>query len=209
MAFAPGCQADIEICLQQDSSLCGLSVDLVRAFNFIPRQHSFALPEHLGVPTVVLKPWKSFLSGCTRAFRIHDALSIATTSTWDMPEGDALSVFAVVQLNFLWHIYQKQFCPSVRACSFVDNLSLIASEPADLASGYMCLSSVFELWNLEIDLNKSYCWALTSTARQSMQRFPMKLVYSASELGGSLSFAKRTNHGLQVQRSNRLMARWL
>ncbi len=202
-------QADIELCLQHDSPLCGLSVDLVRAFNFIPRQHSFALAEHLGVPDVVLRPWKSFLGGCTRAFRIHETLSKATTSCCGMPEGDALSVYAMVQLNFVWHIYQKQFCPSVRACSFVDNLSLTASRPSELASGYMCLTSFFELWNLQIDLDKSHCWALTSDDRRLLQRFPMKLVYSAPELGGSLSYSKRTGHGLQAQRCNRLVSRWL
>ncbi len=194
--FVPGCepaqlwlllQAGVELGLQQNSPCCGLSVDLVRAFNFIPRQHSFALAEHLGVPDTVLRPWQSFLTGCTRAFRIHDVLSMATTSTCGMPEGDALSVYAMVQLNFVWHIYQKQFCPSVRACSFVDNLTLVAAEPSELASGYMCLTSFFDLWNLRVDLSKSYCWALTVDARRSMQRFPMKLVHSASELGRCFS----------------------
>ena len=32
-------------------------------------RHSFALAEHLGVPSIVLTPWKAFLQGCTRAFK--------------------------------------------------------------------------------------------------------------------------------------------
>ena len=215
--FVPGCepsqlwlllQAEIECNLQQQQAMCGLSVDLVRAFNFIPRQHSFALAQHLGVPSTVLTPWKAFLGCCTRAFKIHDALSVATHSSCGMPEGDALSVYAMVQLNFVWHIYQKQFCPSVRACSFVDNLSLTATHPSDLAVGYSCLCSFFELWNLQIDLGKSYCWSLSSDDRLSMSRFPMKLVYSASELGGCLSFCKRMHHGLQRLRAFRFASRW-
>lgn len=216
--FVPGCepsqlwlllQAEIECNLQQQQAMCGLSVDLVRAFNFIPRQHSFSLAQHLGVPSRVLAPWKAFLGNCTRAFRIHDALSLATQSSCGMPEGDALSVYAMVQLNFVWHIYQKQFCPSVRACSFVDNLSLTATRPSDLAAGYSCLCSFFELWNLQIDLDKSYCWALLPDDRSSMSRFPMKVVYSASELGGCLSFCKRLHHGLLQRRSDRFASRWL
>ena len=215
--FVPGCepsqlwlllQAEIECSLQQNQAMCGLSVDLVRAFNFIPRQHSFALAHHLGVPASVLTPWKAFLGRCTRAFKIHDVLSDATTSTCGMPEGDALSVYAMVQLNFVWHIYQKQFCPSVRACSFVDNLSLTASQPSDLALGYSCLCSFFELWNLQIDLGKSYCWSLSSGDRSALRRFPMKLVYSAPELGGSLSFCRRLYNGLQLLRSQRFATRW-
>ena len=216
--FVPGCepsqlwlvlQAEIECCLQQTEDKCGLSVDLIRAFNHIPRQHSFALAQHLGVPFTVLTPWKAFLGGCTRAFKIHDVLSESTISTCGMPEGDALSVYAMVQLNLVWHIYQKQFCPSVRACSFVDNLSLTAARPADLAQGYSCLCSFFELWNLQIDLEKSYCWSLSTADRSSLRRFPMKMVYAAPELGGSLSFCRKKHHGLQLLRSQRFSSRWL
>ena len=216
--FVPGCepsqlwlvlQAEIECCLQQTEDTCGLSVDLIRAFNHIPRQHSFALAQHLGVPFTVLTPWKAFLGGCTRAFKIHDVLSESTISTCGMPEGDALSVYAMVQLNLVWHIYQKQFCPSVRACSFVGNLSLTAARPADLAQGYSCLCSFFELWNLQIDLEKSYCWSLSTADRSSLRRFPMKMVYAAPELGGSLSFCRKKHHGLQLLRSQRFSSRWL
>ena len=50
--FLPGCeptqlwlllQAEIEVSLQSNSPLCGLSSDLTMAFNFSPRQHTFAL----------------------------------------------------------------------------------------------------------------------------------------------------------------------
>ena len=83
-------QAEIETSMQHDRDLCGLSVDLVRAFNFIPCQHSFCLAEHLGVPNRVILPWRCFLSRCTRAFRVHDTLSGAITSCCGMPEGDAV-----------------------------------------------------------------------------------------------------------------------
>ena len=201
-------QAEIETSMQHDSDLCGLSVDLVRAFNFIPRQHSFCLAEHLGVPNRVMLPWRCFLSRCTRAFRVHDTLSDAITSSCGMPEGDALSVFAMAQLDFAWHIYQRHFSPSVRACSFVDNLTLVAEKPSDLAQGYSCLVTFFELWNLRVDLDKSYCWSLSSQDRVSLRRFPMQLVYSASELGGGLSFCRRKYHDLQLKRCNKLFPRW-
>ena len=216
--FMPGCepsqlwlvlQAEIETAMQHDRDLCGLSVDLVRAFNFIPRQHSFGLAEHLGVPFRVIAPWRCFLTHCTRAFRVHDTLSSSTTSCCGMPEGDALSVFAMAQLDFAWHIYQKHFSPSVRACSFVDNLSLVAEKPSDLAQGYSCLVTFFELWNLQVDLTKSYCWSLSPLDRASLRRFPMQMVHSASELGGGLSFCRRKYHDLQLKRCNKLASRWI
>lgn len=41
-------QAQVETSLQDGSIWCGLSTDLVRAFNNIPCQHSFRLAEHIG-----------------------------------------------------------------------------------------------------------------------------------------------------------------
>jgi hypothetical protein len=74
--FLPGCKAaqlwtilqgEVECSLQGAQPLCGLSTDLIRAFNNIPRQHIFALAQHLGVPSKVLQPW--------RLDRVHVPLS--------------------------------------------------------------------------------------------------------------------------------------
>ena len=88
--FMPGCepsqlwlvlQAEIECALQSGEAKSGLSTDLTRAFNFIPRQHTFALALHLGVPLQIVHPWRSFLASCTRAFEVRGTLSLSTTST--------------------------------------------------------------------------------------------------------------------------------
>ena len=48
-------QSEIELALQTGTALCGFSTDLIRAFNHIPRQQTFQLAEHLGVPQRVLQ----------------------------------------------------------------------------------------------------------------------------------------------------------
>jgi hypothetical protein len=163
--FMPGCepsqlwlalQAEIERTLQVHGDLRGLSTDLTRAFNFIPRQHSFSLAEHLGVPERITVPWRLFLDHCTRAFDVRGHLSSCTTSSCGLPEGDAMSVFGMVQLSFAWHLYMRAYSPSIRALSFVDNLSLLASVPGLLATGLACVIEFFRLWNMAIDVSKSY-----------------------------------------------------
>ena len=215
--FMPGCestqlwlllQAEIECSLQTGQPLCGLSTDLTRAFNFIPRQHTFTLAQHLGVPTRIISPWRGFLASCTRAFEIRGVLSDATCSTCGMPEGDALSVFGMTQLCFAWHLYMRAYCPAIRSMSFVDNLSLLAAVPGALAHGLACLVEFFKLWNLAIDRSKSYCWALTAEGRQQMAALPLARVDHAHELGGVLSFTKRRFTGLQQKRIASLPAKW-
>ena len=215
--FLPNCetsqmwlvlQGEIETMLQSGEPLCGLSTDLVRAFNNVPRQHSFALAEHLGVDDRVLRPWQLFLSGCTRAFDIRGVLSPSQTSNCGLPEGDAMSVYAMTQLCFAWHLYQRAYCPSVRSLSFVDNLSLVSPTPALLIQAFACLQAFFQLWNLTLDLNKSYCWALTAPHRLLLAAMPMQRVDHAHELGGVLSFTKRHFTGLQVARFDALQPKW-
>eukprot|EP00438_Fugacium_kawagutii_P034760 Skav225372 [mRNA] locus=scaffold329:102549:105833:- [translate_table: standard] len=215
--FVPGCeaaqlwlvlQAEIEQSLQADGSLCGLSTDLVRAFNHVPRQHTFALAEHLGVPSCVLVPWQSFLTNCTRAFMIHGCLSSATKSSCGLPEGDALSVFGMLQLDFAYHVYMRCFCPQVRALSYVDNLSLTAVAVSDLVQGLACLQRFLSLWHLDLDAGKSYCWAVTTAQRKQLSQLPFMAVSQAGELGGSLTFSRRHYVGSFKMRAERLGPRW-
>eukprot|EP00435_Cladocopium_sp_Y103_P056205 s2024_g18.t2 len=215
--FMPGCepsqlwlvlQAEVETALQASHSLCGLSTDITRAFNFIPRQHTFKLAEHLGVPSRITRPWSAFLDKCTRAFDVRGHLSECTTSTCGMPEGDAMSVYGMTQLCFAWHLYMRAYSPSIRSLSFVDNLSLISSAPGFLAHGLACIIEFFRLWNMAIDAGKSYCWALTDVHRKQLRAFPFQRVDHATELGGILSFTRRHFTGLQQKRIGRLSSRW-
>ena len=108
--FVPGCepsqlwavlQGEIECALQADQPLCGLSTDLIRAFNNIPRQHTFGLAAHLGVPSTVTRPWRSFLNTCTREFELRGALSIPPTSSCGLPEGGCSPIlFSWLATNF-------------------------------------------------------------------------------------------------------------
>ena len=215
--FAPHCetsqlwmsiQGEVESSLQDGMDFCGLSTDLVKAFNYIPRKHSFALAEHLGMPPKILHPWRSFLEQCTRSFSIRNCLSDSTTSTSGVPEGDAMSVYAMVQISFAFHRYMKMLRPSVAAYSYVDNLTLTAHHPFLLSLGFSGLVEFFRLWNLKVDLAKSYCWTPCSKFKRLMSLLGMKRVDSAAELGGALSFTRRKFTGVSLERIAKLDGTW-
>ena len=69
---------------------------------------------------------------------------VKVPSTCGLPEGDALSVYAMVQLNLAWHCYMQAFAPQVRSLSFVDNLAVVASQP-DLLTAGLVIKSTFWL----------------------------------------------------------------
>ena len=134
--------------------------------------------------------------------------SPTTTSCCGLPEGDALSVFAMVQLNLAWNLYMRAFCPQVGALSFVDNFALVANVVEHLLAGLASLVEFFRLWNLQVDSAKSYYCALTTGARKQLALLPFRTVTSATELGGVLSFTKRHWSGQQLKKPMALETRW-
>ena len=215
--FVPNCetsqlwmalQGAIETTLQDGSDFCGLSTDLVRAFNHIPREASFYLASRIGVPANILRPWKSFLDNCTRAFSVRGCLSSATKSTAGMPEGDALSVYAMVQLSLVFHTYMRLLIPSVTAYSYVDNLTLTALHPFLLGLGLAGLEEFFSLWGMSIDKAKSYCWTTQPKFRSLLKILGLTREDAMTELGGVLSFSTRQYTGLPIRRLAKLESLW-
>ena len=203
-----GLQADLEQLSQAQGSLHGVCTDLQKAFNHIPRPQTAILAEHLGVPQRILRPWMSFLSSCTRSFQVRDTLSSAITSTVGMPEGDALSVYAMVQLDLAWRTYLMVFQPAVQSWSFVDNLTWTSPSTGETAAALVGTRTFFHLWNLELDDAKTYAWSTDRTAHKQLQGLGLQTVQSAMELGGLMSFNCRRRIGAQLQRAESLEPRW-
>ena len=119
-----------------------------------------------------------------------------------------MSVYGMTQLSFAWHLYMRAYSPSVRAMSFVDNLSLLSSAPGFLATGLACVIKFFQLWNMAIDASKSYCWALGEGQRKQLTIRPFQRVEHAHELGGVLVFTRKRFTGLQQKRIAKLPGKW-
>ena len=200
--------AMIDLCCQGSTTLCGLSSDLIRAFNCIPREPLFWLASFLGIPEMVVVPWRSYLTDFSRSFMIRGSLSEASTSSVGFPEGCALSVLGMRLLDMTWHHYASVFCPGIRIYSYVDNLGLTARDAGHLALGFATMQAFFTLWHMEIDLEKSYCWGIDSASRQALAAFPMKRAQRNNELGGSLSFGNRPRVVDITARMARLVGKW-
>lgn len=137
--------AMIDLCCQGGSTLCGLSADLVRAFNCIPRAPLFWLASFLGIPERVVHPWRNFVEDFSRSFMIRGTLSEAVTSSVGFPEGCALSVLGMCLLDLMWHSYAEVLCPGLRIFSYVDNLGLTARDAGHLALGFATMQAFFTL----------------------------------------------------------------
>ena len=183
-------QSQIEEALLLNNDIQGITTDLVRAFNNIPRPHTRALAQHLGMPATVLNPWMSFLDSFERAFTIDNFISDFVGSSVGMPEGDSLSVYSMIQLDMAFHTYMRVFAPAVQSFSYVDNLMLRSSKVTDLLGGWAALQTFFELWNLQTDPRKTYGWGLTKTSRDALSFVDIPVCQNGSELGGAMTYGR-------------------
>ena len=138
-------QAQIEATKESQHSLCGLSSDLVRAFNNIRRAPLFELAAHLGIPSRLTSPWKKFLSTFRRRFSVHGQLSDAYTSNTGIPEGCPLSVAAMAVLNWSMRAYLARFNPESRLRSFCENLTITATAARQVAGAFCTLRTYLRL----------------------------------------------------------------
>ena len=164
-------QAQIEATIESQHSLCGLSSDIVRAFNNIRRVPLFELAAHLGIPSRLTSPWKKFLSTFRRCFSVHGQLSDAYTSNTGFPEGCPLSVAAMAVLDWSTHAYLARFNPEARLRSFVDNLTITATAARQVAGAFCTLRTYLHLWGLQLDEQKTYTWGTTTATRRAFD-FP-------------------------------------
>ena len=80
LGFVPGKEAaelwysvqlEIEVCCQTGGSLLGLSTDISKCFNNLPRLPLLAMAAHVGLPWRLLGPWSSFLQRTERRFLVR------------------------------------------------------------------------------------------------------------------------------------------
>ncbi|CAE7803672.1 DHX57 [Symbiodinium sp. CCMP2592] len=203
-----GIQAEIELCAQGDAPLLGLSTDIIKCFNNLPRLPLLAVAAQLGTPWQVLHPWTAFLTQTERRFLVRGQVSEPLKSTSGFPEGCPLSPLAMLLADVAYHAYMQAFVPEVRSLSYVDNLATLASTPAQLARSYQVTQSFMDLLKLSLDVAKTYTWATAPADRRVLPALGLPVSDSARELGGYLAFGPRVHNAELQLRCTALQPVW-
>ena len=201
-------QSQIELSLQGQSPLAGFSSDIVKAFNNLPRFPLLRIASRIGFPPNLISPWRAFLSGFSRRFKVRDALSPGVSSSSGFPEGDPLSPIGMLLANMVFHAYMQALCPSVRALSYADNYSGMAPEAFSLARGINAMGACCDMLDLQLDSSKTFVWSTDPEQRKVLRAMKLNVVEHARELGGFLSFCAATRNAALVARIHALQPQW-
>lgn len=107
----------------------GFTLDLIKAFNLLPRRVIYHLLVHHGAPPASVQFWFINLRRVTRRLQIRNAVGPAMTMTTGVPEGDSLSVCAmlVVSSAFYWTLQS----PTIYPYAYADNWSYLTTNQRD------------------------------------------------------------------------------
>ena len=195
-------QYTIEKSLEQQLGLTGYTLDLVKAFNMIPRLPLKTLFRRFGVPEIITTFWFNNLAHLTRLPQIGAALGPPLRSTCGIPEGDAMSVLGMVILSGAF--FYRIVSPRISPYCYADNWSWIAK---DVREHFRTLISVLN-WvhslKMKIDQNKSWIWATSPALRACLQDlnqiFPsgdekFNIKHDATDLGMYTHYDKKASLG--------------
>ena len=201
-------QLEVELSVLGGTRLLGLSTDIIKAFNSLPRVPLLVLAAQLGCPRRLLRPWCAFLESNERRFLVRQQVSSAVRSTSGFPEGCPLSPLAMVFADWAYHAYLHAFAPSVRAYSYVDNYTSTAFSAAALLHAFNLIKCFIDMLRLQLDASKTFVWATTASDRAALASTGLPVSDCARELGGHMSFGAPVRNASLRARFQQLVPLW-
>jgi hypothetical protein len=133
---------------------CSSTMDLAKAFNLVPRYPAAILMNRLGVPWSCLNFWLQSLSNMSRSPLIAGSMGTCIGSTTGVPEGDVLSILAMLAISALF--YYRNLSPRVSPFAYADNWAWQATTLRDnFLSWIKTLNSVAVLI---VSIPKCWMW---------------------------------------------------
>ena len=189
--------ADIQAAHDQGLPLSGITADIEKCYNCLPRYPILAIALHCGVSFPVVAAWSGALAGMERRFKIRDSFSGTCTTSTGLAEGCALSCFGMLLLDDVLHRYVHAMNPAVRVLSFVDNWDFLTFNAQASTQQMDLLLQFAALADLTVDRQKTFGWSTDASIRGVFRRMMIPVKHHAKDLGSHVAFSKqRTNRSI-------------
>ena len=213
----PGCdssdvwmslQLSVESSRRKGSALYGMSADLTKAFNMLPRLPIFGLARLCGLPETLTRPWLAAITGLRRRFKVRGSVGPAILSNCGFPEGDPLSCVAMCIANTAFHIHMSQTQSPSRTLTFVDNYESVSATYEGIKDAHTALMEFSRLWDMPVDTAKTTVWCTSAAGRAHLRDAGFQVQLDFRDLGAHLQTSCRFSNKTQVDRIRALDERW-
>ena len=175
-------QARIEQAIFSSEQTGGFVLDLVKAFNCIPRRPLTYMMNNLGVPIKPLVFWMKSLHNLSRLPQIGLNLGKKTWSTTGTPEGDAMSVCGMISVAYHYHEYLVKKLSLVKVGIYADNWGwLTKSQQQNFLALQMTLRFVHSI-RMTTDFSKSWAWATGRDFKKALLNLELLLPNGLTEI---------------------------
>ena len=200
--------SQIEEAYASGLTLSGLTADIEKAYNCLPRWPIFVSALCAGTPFSVITGWAGAVQQMRRHFKVQDSYSQGFETSTGLAEGCALSCYGMLLLDHLFHVWVHHQQPTIRALSYVDNWDVLTWNP-DLALRQLDLVLQFaSLVDLSIDRQKTFGWSTHASVRKAFRDEGIRVLPAARDLGAHVAFTKQYTNSTITSRLDDLDTLW-
>ena len=189
---------EIEASIYTEQPLSGFVTDVCMAFNTLARPVVYACAIHFGLPLPFVRAWHTAVADIQRHFIVGGACSPGIQACTGYPEGDPLSVVAMVLINMAMHELLHHHVMPLQVISFVDNWECKSSEAQATCRAYAAMEQFAQMIDVKLDHQKTHFWAVQSQDRKYLQAQNHAVSHHAADLGGHVNYTRKiTNYTIR------------
>ena len=198
-------QLAIESAHESNTPIAGFTLDLIKAFNGLPRRPALHMLKKLGCPPSIANSWYASLLRMRRVFSVGSDISIAHSATTGVAEGCPISVVIMNCFSYL----AAFLISSVGATptTYFDNWGWFSNTMTSNREALRAVLRMCDSARIDISYPKSWAWATSKNYREQWPTIlfetighqSVPVLNEAAELGVVFHYAKK--HGLLSQSS--------
>ena len=198
----------IQQAYDQNQCLSGLTADIEKCHNCLPRYPIIAAAVQVGTPITTMTAWCGALAAMTRRFKVRDSFSTGFTTSTGLAEGCALSCYGMLLMDDIMHRYVAAQYPQLRVLSFVDNWDFLTWNAQAATQQLDALLEFATLADLTVDRQKTYAWSTSATVRASLRAQGVPVRHAAKDLGAHVAFSRQHTNSTVTSRLEVLTPFW-
>eukprot|EP00435_Cladocopium_sp_Y103_P030408 s1629_g7.t1 len=198
----------IQQAYDQNACLSGLTADIEKCYNCLPRWPILAAAVQSGTPQSTMQAWTGALAAMVRRFKVRDSFSDGFTTSTGLAEGCALSCFGMLLLDDVMHRWVALQYPTIRPLSFVDNWDFLTWDPDAAVHQLDALLRFTELADLTVDRAKTFAWSTHANIRQRLRASGIAVKHHAKDLGAHVAMSKQRTNSTVTGRLQALAPLW-
>eukprot|EP00438_Fugacium_kawagutii_P007365 Skav218578 [mRNA] locus=scaffold2610:471827:475942:+ [translate_table: standard] len=196
---------EVEDAIFNNAHRVGLTVDLIKCYNQVPRLPVIAALRRMGIPSQYLNAVWGMYQQLDRIIEIAGEVGSPVSSTTGIPEGCCFSIVAMLGLTAWATQYIHHQHETVECLAYADNWAFFTDCVDTLNAALSTLQNFVTMLKMKIAPDKSWVWGTHRSDRRALQQVtilgtPIPLKYGTTELGCDVSYCRRVNKKCFKQR---------